>query len=205
MLRYDRDSLFAAMAATASEAEPEPPADLIAMRDSVAAAQEQWRTAEAAWNEAYSEQRDLSERMQGMNTASDEYFRLFRRFENLEDAVRQLDGEKTRYFDEFTALQSTYAARADSFNAVLASWEDVAFERYVEIVDSLAEAQGEELVDTTDAGGWAYFAVPRGDWWIYTRYPLPFEELYWNILYASGGGVDTLVLNDSNAEVRSTF
>ncbi len=73
-------------------------------------------------------------------------------------------------------------------------------------MDSLLEARGaEELYDTTDASGWAYVVVPGGQWWAYTRYELPFEELYWNVPYQSAGGADTLILNKSNADVRSIF
>ncbi len=76
---------------------------------------------------------------------------------------------------------------------------------YTEIVDSLVEARGEELVDTTNATGWADFSVPRGRWWVHTRTELVFEELYWNLPYGSTGGADTLVLNASNAETRPIF
>jgi len=192
------------LAQQAPEPEPLPPQDLVDLRDSVSVAQERWRETEGSWNDIRSELQSLSQRMEGMNRSSTEYFRLYRRFDDLEGQLWRLDREKQRYFDAYTELQRAYGTRADSFTAVLAAWEDIAFERYVELVDSLVEARGETLYDTTEAG-WAYFQVPRGGWWIYTRFELPFEELYWNVPYRSSGGADTLILDGSNAEVRPIF
>lgn len=206
LLPYDRDSLFEMLATTASDPEPQPPRDLIDLRDSVAVAQEEWTTAEAAWNDMRSQMQQLSDRMQNMDRASNEYAQAYRRFDDLDRQVRRLDRDKQGYFESFTALQGQYRARADSFNAVYEAWGDAAFDRYGEIVDSLLEARDiEELVDTTEAGGWALFSVPRGSWWVHTRAALVFEELYWNVPYQSAGGADTLVLNNANAQRRPIF
>jgi hypothetical protein len=205
LLPYDRDSIFAALASQGAEPEPQPPADLIELRDSVAIAQSSWTEAEAVWNDMRSELQSLSERMDRMDRASREYADAYRRFVDLEIQEARLDREKQRYFDSFTDLQGDYRAGADSFNAVLEAWGDLAFEDYGEIVDSLIEALGEELVDTAGPSGWAYFSVPRGHWWIHTRAKLVFEELYWNLPYESTGGADSLVLNNANADVRAIF
>jgi len=205
LVRYDRDSIFETLARQAPEPEPQPPQDLLDLRDSVSTAQERWRETEASWNDLRSELQSLYERMQRMNRATTEYAQAYRRFDDLDGQLRRLDRDKQRYFDRFTELQSAYTTRADSFSAVLAAWEDIAFERYAEIADSLLEAQGEELYDTTDAEGWVYFQAPRGHWWIHTRFELPFEELYWNVPYRSTGGADTVILNSSNAQLRPIF
>ena len=206
LLPYDRDSLFRVLATSASEPEPQPPTDLINLRDSVAVAQDQWTRAEGAWNDMRSQMQQLTDRMENMNRASTEYAQAYRQFDDLDRQVRRLDRDKQRYFESFTALQGQYRARADSFNAVYEAWGDIAFDRYGEIVDSLLEARDiEELVDTTDTGGWAFFSVPRGTWWVHTRAALVFNELYWNVTYPSTGGVDTLVLNNANAQIRDIF
>jgi hypothetical protein len=205
LLPYDRDSIFAALTREASEPEPRPPADLIELRDSVSIAQTRWTEAEAAWNDTRSELQALRDRMDAMDRSSREYANAYRQFDDLANQERRLNRDKQRYFDTYTALQDAYGTRADSFNAVLQSWGDAAFEDYGEIVDSLIEARGEELVDTTDASGWAHFIVPRGRWWVHTRAELVFQELYWNVPYVSEGGVDTLVLNTSNARIRPIF
>jgi len=205
LLKYDRDSIFSHLTSLASTPEPQPPLDLIQLRDSVAAAQIAWTEAEAAWNEGRSEMQTLSNRMENMNRTSNEYFAAYQQFDDLDVMVRRLDRAKQTYFETFTALQGTYRARADSFNAVTETWADMAFEDFGVIVDSLIEVRGEELVDTTDASGWAYFRVPRGNWWVHTRSKLVFEELYWNVLYNSTGGTDTLALNAPNAQTRPIF
>ncbi|KPK62756.1 MAG: hypothetical protein AMS21_07175 [Gemmatimonas sp. SG8_38_2] len=205
LLPYDRDEIFSELAGMASEPEPQPPADLIELRDSVSVAQARWTESEAAWNDMRSEMQTLSARMENMDRSSNEYFQAYQRFDDLDGQVRRLDREVRGYFDAFTELQGTYRARADSFNAVFAAWADATFEDYGEIVDSLSEVLGEELVDTADASGWAYVGVPRGNWWIHTRSVLVFEELYWNVPYNSAGGADTVVLNASNAQVRPIF
>jgi hypothetical protein len=204
-LPYDRDALFSALTAQATEPEPQPPADLIELRDSVSVARQRWTEAEASWNDVRSELQSLSERMRAMDRSSTEYARLFSQFDRLDSQVGRLERTQTRYFDEFTGLQGTYRARADSFNAVLQAWEERAFEDYGEVVDSLVEVLGEALEDTTDSSGWAVFRVPRGTWWIHTRSVLVFEELYWNVPYESTGGADTLVIDNSNAEVRPVY
>lgn len=206
LLPYDRDSIFAVLSQRAETQEPQPPQDLLVLRDSVAAARERWQSAETDWNEIRSELQGLSERMQGMSRSSNEYFQAFRRFEDLDAQVGRLEREQRQAFDQFTSMDSLYRARADSFSAVVRAWGDEAFEGFGQIVDSLLEATGrQELWDTTGSQGWAEFRVPRGDWWIYTRTELVFDELYWNVPYESAGGPDTVVLNRSNAEVRPVF
>lgn len=206
LLPYDRDSLFAALATQYAEPEPKPPAELLDLRDSISVAQERWRSSEAEWNEMRSELEALSERMKGMNRASRDYAQAFRRFDQLDGQLRRLDRSKQGYFDRFTELQSAYRAKADSFNAVVEGWGDSAFENFTEVVDSLVEERkASELYDTTDASGWAYFEVPKGRWWVHTRFELPFEELYWNVPYSSQGGADTLTLNKANAQLRPIF
>jgi uncharacterized protein YukE len=204
LLPYDRDSIFEALAAQAPEPEPQPPAALLELRDSLAVARARWTEAETAWNELRSELEELTKRMEKMDRASDEYFAAFRKWDELDAQVRRLDRVQKRYFDQFTELQGVYRALADSFNAVVTAWEEVAFEDFVSIVDSLMEDR-QELVDTTNASGWAYFRVPQGRWWIHTRAKLVFEELYWNLLYQSAGGADTVILNRANAEIRPIF
>jgi hypothetical protein len=205
MLPYDRDSIFELLAAQASEPEPQPPADLIELRDSVSAARTRWTEAETQWSESRAELLALRERMQAMDRSSTAYARAFLRFEDLDEQVRRLERLKDRYFTRFDELQGAYGARADSLNAVLMAWGDMAFDAYDDIVDSLTEMLGEELVDTTTVDGWAHFLVPRGTWWIHTRTELVFDELYWNLPYQSAGGADTLELSNSNAEVRPIF
>jgi hypothetical protein len=201
-LPFDRDSIFSALAAQAAEPEPQPPAELVELRDSVSSARQRWTDAESSWNAVRAELQSLSERMEDMDRSSAEYRDLYLQFDNLDAQVGRLERDKTRYFDAFTGLQESYQAQADSFGAVLQAWEERAFVDYNEITDSLFTVLGDMLEDTTDGSGWAPFSLRRGSWWIYARSRLVFNELYWNVPYQSMGGADTLVIEDSNAEVR---
>ncbi len=69
------------------------------------------------------------------------------------------------------------------------------------------QASGREiLADTTDATGRADFQADPGEWWVYGRYPLATEELYWNIPITLERGEPTeLRLNRGNAAVREIF
>lgn len=205
LLPYNRDSIFDLLEQRSDEPEPPIPEDLLALRDSVSEAQETWRAAEAEWNETRSELQELAEQLQGLDRSSDEYFQGFQRFEQLEAQEQRLNREKDSLFESFTQLQNRYNTRADSMEAVRDTWANIAFEDYNDIVDSLLEASGRaELWDTTDAGGWALFRAPKGEWWAHTRYALPYEELYWNV-HVGLTASDTLVLDPQNAELRPLF
>ncbi len=207
LLPYDRDSIFSVLTGRASRPEPQAPADLVELRDSIAVAQSRWRDAEASWNDSRSELQSISEKLKGLSRSSPQYFRLYQRFDDLEGQERRLNREKDRYFEAFTELQSVYNMRRDSFNAVVETWGDQVFADYGEIIDSLLKVGGrEELADTTDAAGWALFAPRSGRWYVHARSKLLFEELYWNHpIDVAGGTIDTLVLDESNAELRPIF
>lgn len=207
LLPYDRDSLFDALAARAPEPQPQIPADLLTLRDSVSQAQSEWRTAESQWNDVRSQLQTLSDSMKGMDRSSNQYFQAFQRFDKLDKQEEALNRQKDSLFKEFTGLQARYNERADSIKAVRQAWADRAFADYDEIADSLLKAIGrEEMWDTTGGGGWATFRAHAGRWWVHTRSPLPYEELYWNIpIELKGGTVDTLVLDSANAVFRPLF
>ena len=202
-LPYDRDSIFAAMAARADEPEPEIPQDLRDQFDQVIDAQQAWRDAEAQWSQVRDSLKQLSQQMEGLDRRSREYLELFDSFNELEKRVNALDQRRSRLFARFDSLQKATVERADSVQSVIRTWEDDAFEGYVAIVDSLVEARGAEVrTDTTGARGYATVNLPGGDWWVYARHtPGPFEELYWNV-HVMPAEADTLILDRENAEVR---
>lgn len=204
LLPFDRDSIFEVLTRQASAPEPPIPPDLMALRDSLAAARELWTQAESQWNAVRAEMQDLSGSMDGMNRGSREYVQAYGRFTDLESQERSLARAKDQAFAEYEALQGRYSARADSIKVVRFNWEDEAFARYGEIVDSLLEASGRQIhTDTTGGGGYAVFRVPAGRWHVYTRYELPFEELYFNLpVQIEAGQQDTLRLTRDTAEIR---
>lgn len=201
-LPYDRDSIFEALTARAEEPEPQMPDDLLDQYDQVQQAQQTWREAESRWAVFRDSLKQLSQAMEGLDRRSREYLQLFEQFNELEGQERQLNAQKDRLFERFDSLQKATVARADSMQAVIRSWEDVAFADYTEITDSILEARGVEIrEDTTGADGYASMSLPAGEWWAYTRYQLPFEEYYWNLRVDSVFG-DTIILSRENAEVR---
>jgi len=204
LLPFDRDSLFAELAASADSPEPQVPADLRQEFDEVLALQETWRTAETEWNEVRDELRTLSDRLRGMDQRAREYRQLFEQFNAMEGRVGRLDRERQAAFDEFTARQTTTQVRMDSVRAVVESWEDVAFQDYADIETDLLEALGREIVqDTTDATGFVTRRLPGGTWWVHARVAIPAGELYWNVPTEASG--DTLRLSPDNAERRLAF
>lgn len=202
-LPYDRDSLFAAMAAEAGSPEPQVPAAVRARLDSVQALQATWRTAETSWNEVRDSLRQVSERLANTDARSREYRQMFDQFNAMEGRERSLNRQRQAAFDEFTGLQTVTQAQLDSVRAVIQSWEDVAFADFADVQGALLSALGAEVhYDTTDANGMVTQSLGGGDWWVHTRVAGPSGELYWNVL---SGSVDTLRLNPGNAERRLAF
>lgn len=204
LLPFDRDSLFAELAADADSPEPQVPADLRQEFDEVLALQETWRAAESEWSELRDELRTLSDRLRGMDQRAREYRQLFEQFNTMESRVNRLDRERQAAFDEFTARQTATQTRMDSVRAVIEAWEDVAFQDYTDIEAQLLEALGREIFqDTTDASGFVTRRLPSGTWWAHARVAIPAGELYWNVPTEATG--DTLRLSPDNAERRLAF
>lgn len=204
-LPFDRDSIFTALAAEASEPEPEMPDDLQDTFDEVGDLRDEWRNAEQEWAQLRDSLESLSDSMEALDTRSREYREMYQAFDELEPQVQALNQQKNQAFAQFDSLQRTATQRVDSVQAVIRSWEDEAFRDYGEIVDSIMQARDAEIrEDTTDAQGVARTSLPGGAWWVHTRYELPFEELYWN-LRVDTLTVDTLRLSRENAEIRLTM
>lgn len=201
-LPYDRDSIFNVLTEQASEPEPQPPEDLVEQYEEVQAAQQTWREAESNWAVLRDSLKTLTQQMEGLDRRSREYLQLFEQYNELEGQERQLNSQKDQLFERFDSLQKSTVSRADSMEAVIGAWEEVAFEDYMDITDSILEARGVEIQeDTTGTDGYAATGLSGGEWWVYTRYQLPFEELYWNLRVDTVFG-DTIILSRENAEVR---
>lgn len=201
-LPYNRDSIFSALAETADEPEPQVPQDLQDTFSEVSDLREQWRTAEQEWAVVRDSLQELSDSLDQLDTRSREYFALFQEFEELEAREQALDRQKDQAFQRFDSLQRAANERVDSIQSVILAWEDEAFRGYVDIVDSILQAREAEVrEDTTNAQGIVRASLPGGAWWVYTRYEMPFEELYWNVRVDTLEG-DTLRLDRGNADVR---
>ena len=203
-LPFDRDSLFAALAAAAGQPEPQVPAQLRQEFDSVLVLQQAWTVAEGSWNEVRDSLRQLSERMRRMDQRAREYRPLFERFNAMEGREGRLNRQRANAFEAFTNLQETNQRRLDSVRAVLEAWEDIAFQDYADVEAELLADLGTEIAyDTTDATGSLTRRLPGGAWWVHARVAIPAGELYWNV--RTDPSADTLRLSPENAVRRLVF
>lgn len=201
-LPFNRDSVFRALGERADRPEPRIPEDLQTAFDSVAVLQETWRQAESRWGEVRDSLQQLSNRLRGMDPRGRAYAEQFQRWNQLEQRETALNRQRQEAFARFDQLQQTALGRADSVRAVIEAWEDVAFADYATIMDSILEASGRQVYeDTTDASGTVTRRLRGGTWWVHTRLPIPFAELYWNVPI-DPAETDTLRLTPENAEQR---
>ena len=210
LLPYDRDAVFDSLEAAAATPEPPIPADLLAAQQTVREAQEAHSQAEARWQTVRDSLRVLSEATQRLSQqnlrGTPQYQQAYNAFNALDPQEGQLRAQAEAAFDRFTSLQEATIERADSVRVVREVWADEAFRDFQEVVDAhLARSGREELADTTNAAGVANFRAPAGQWWVYARYTLPYEELYWNLPVEVTGDGAQVQLTAENAERRPVF
>lgn len=201
-LPYDRDAIFDSLRAAYATPEPEVPQELSALRDSIAAANQQWSTMNARWAEGLDSLRILRGAMDQIPRMNPRYLPMFNRFNALEREVNAAKQASDQSFARFEALNARYAARAEETGLAREQWADAAYADVDRVIDArLRDLRLQPVVDTTDANGVVQFrGLRRGDWWIHARYDLPFDELYWNVPLAEGE--QQLELTRQNAEVR---
>jgi hypothetical protein len=207
LLPYDRDAIFDSLEAAHPTPEPPIPPDLLQQQQAVIAAQQAHSVAEARWGTLRDSLRTLSERTTQMQRqglrGTPQYRAAFEAFDRLAAQEERVKQESDAAFARFTALQEASIARADSVRVVQEAWAEEAFRDFQTIVDARLEAMGrEEFADTTSAAGAAVFRVPEGQWWVYARYTLPYEELYWNEPIEVSGDSTHILLSEENAERR---
>lgn len=204
-LPYDRDAIFDSLAAAFGTPEPEIPQDLLEAQSRLAGLQEEWRDAETEWNNGRSRLQEINSELQGMSRGEARYRLLFREFEDQERVVRNAEGIKDGAFQRFTALQDSLVVQTQTIRAQRDGWGDEAFADFGDVALAKARASGRQpAADTTDANGVAGpVDLKAGAWWVHARYPLAFEELYWNVPVAVEGKEPVPVrLTRENAQVR---
>jgi hypothetical protein len=208
LLPYDRDAIFDSLEQAYAEPEPTIPPDLLAQRDEIIQAERAWRQAEDRWSlardSALALSRELERMGQAGQRATPQYQQQFRAFERLEADSRAAQQRSQAAFARYDQLQRTFLTRADSVRVVREQWADRAFADFDRVINSRLRQTGrEEYADTTDASGVVRFrGVPQGRWWVYARYTLPFEELYWNVPLEVAGDSVGVTLTRQNAEAR---
>lgn len=208
LLPYDRDAIFDSLEAAYAEPEPAIPQDLLEQQQEIIRLESEWRQAEDRWSEARDSLQALSRELERMGQqglrATPQYQQLFRQFERLESEVRQVQQRSQSAFQRYDQLQQQFLSRADSVRVIREAWAERAYADYDRVVnDRLRQMGREEYADTTDAAGTVRFrGVPRGRWWVYARYTLPFEELYWNIPIEVNADSVGITLTRENAQPR---
>ncbi len=204
LVPFDRDQVFDSLAKAYSQPEPQIPDSLVKLQGEIAQAQQASQDAEQAWQDARDSLQTISKKMQAMNRASAEYRVLFNDFDNLDQREKTARRAMDQAFREFTDLQSRFTAQSQEIKAKREAWADEAFAAVDSVMAARADEMGRDLLaDTTDAQGTARLHPKKGQWWVYARYELPYNELYWNVpVEVKGGDPITVLLNRENAKVR---
>ncbi len=207
LLPFDRDLLLDSMAAAAPRPEPGFPMELQIMQDSLFAAQNTQREAEAEWLALRERLQQISREMRQFSPAEGQYRVLFNEFNDLEGRVSAAEGRQNDAFRRVEDLQSRVLGDLNEARVLQENWEDEAFADYYTVMAGrLQETRGEILLENTDGIGQVSFPVKRaGTYWVHARYRLPTEELYWNIAIEVGGDPVELRLTRENAEIRRAF
>ncbi|HSJ10608.1 MAG TPA: hypothetical protein VK928_11870 [Longimicrobiales bacterium] len=201
---YDRDAVFDSLRSAYSVPEPEIPAALSSLQDSIAQAQTQWTQAEAQWGAGRDSLQQLLTAMNRVGRMNPQYLPMFNAYNALDSQVQAADRARTQSFNRFEALQSRYSTWADSIRRTREQWGDAAFADVDQALEArLKAANRPQVYDTTDANGIARLrGLRRGEYWIHARYDLPFEELYWNVRVEVAGEPVQVQLTRQTAQVR---
>lgn len=206
LLPYDRDHIFDSLTAEADVPEPGIPAELLAAQEEIARAQQEWRDATDRMNIVRDTMRKLNEELAQLNPAMNIYREIFAEFERWERQEASSRGAVGALFNRFDSLQKATIQQMDSVSNEREAWADLAFMDVGVVIDARIEETGlEDAADTTgvEGPGVAVFDVPPGEYWVYTRYELPYNELYWNVPVTVARGEPVLVrLSRENAELR---
>jgi hypothetical protein len=207
LLPYDRDVIFDSLEAAYPEPEPQVPDSVLRLREEMIAAQAAWQRAEARWNEVRDSMRLIRDQMEQLSRTSPQYRVLYLDFDRLEAEERQINRVREAEFARYDRLQKQLAAQLREIRLKQEAWADRAFAPVDSIIAARLKALGrEEVSDTTDASGSIRVKVPKGQWWVYARYSLANEELYWNVpVEVTGGEPQVVELTRQNAEVRPRY
>lgn len=204
LLPYNRDQVFDSLEQAHPEPEPPIPDSLLAAREEVAQAQREWRQAEARWNRLRDTLQAISQTMEQYNRGESRYVELFRQFQDMEGQLSNAEEEMNQAFERFDSLQQGIIEQSEQIRTRRQDWADDAFADAVQVIEAKIEEAGREpVIDTTDANGTVTFEAPPGQWWVHTRYELPYTELYWNEPITIERGEPTeITLSRENAEER---
>jgi len=204
VIPFDRDLVFDSLTGAFSTPEPEIPADLLAAKEEIAAAQAEWNTAEATWGNGRERLQEIVDEMEPLNRGEGRYNVLYREWQDVDAQVARAERVKEQAFRRFTDLQGGYLQRRDSMNLILGQWADEAYAPAFDVFALKLQESGQDIVlDTTNAQGYALVDVPPGQWWVHAFYEEAYSELYWNIpITVVRGDPVPVRLTRESAEIR---
>lgn len=207
LLPYDRDHVFDSLTRVAPTPEPEIPDELLAARDEIAEAQREWSETESRVGVLRDTIQKLRSQMNELNPAMNAYKELFQQVDPMITELEQRDRNVAALFERFNDLQQANIEQMNEVRAARDNWADQAFRDVGEVITALIEASGlDEAADTTGVDGAALVELAPGQYWVYARYELLYDELYWNLPVTVERGNPVVVrLNRANATMRPIF
>ncbi|MGI9041166.1 MAG: hypothetical protein ACR2HK_08715 [Gemmatimonadales bacterium] len=183
-LPYDRDSVLAALAASAASPRPST-AELDSLFHDFRAPFTSYSGTISKLDRLRDSTAVLQTRLDSMPRNSPEYRRLYAAFARLTDSLVAAQGQSERARIGLDRARAGFVPRAESLRTELRQWEDTTYAGYDSIVRNLALRRGRDgISDTTGADGWAHLQLRGGPWWIYGRSwdaTDPNAEWYWNL------------------------
>lgn len=206
LIPFNRDEVFDSITTAFGTPEPDPPADLLAAREEVQAAQAEWDEANRRWATIRDTLQKLNDAMEQYSRGEARYVALFREWQEWDSQYAAAEDEVDRTFGSFDELQRGTIRQSDSVRILQENWAEDAFADIGEVFSAKQRATGLDwVVDTTDANGVARgnLLVAPGQYWVHARYELAYTELYWNFpITVEGGEPMTVQLTRANAEER---
>ena len=205
LLPFDRDRVFDSLTTAAPMPEPMMPAELVAARDEIAELQQAWTAEEDRVATLREDINRLDAQLQGLNRAMNEYKRIYDQVAPMHDELPRAETRARSLFDQFNALQQANIEQLDAFKIEQENWADQAFRDVPDVFAALTDGSGlEQHWDTTGADGTAVVEkLAPGQYWVYARYELLYDALYWNVPVTVERGDPVVVrLTRANAVLR---
>lgn len=206
-LPYDRDRVFDSLSQAAPTPEPQIPAELLEARDEIAEAQRAWSAASAREAELRDTISTLNDKLLQLNPAMNDYKEIFTQVDPMITQHEGLERQVQSLFETFNDLQQANLERMDAVRIEQENWANQAFSAIGDVIAAHIDASGlDEAADTTGVEGTAMVELPPGQYWVYARYELLYDELYWNVPVTVERGDPVVVrLTRANAERRPIF
>jgi hypothetical protein len=203
-LPYDRDSVLAALEASAASPRP----DTTAL-DSLFRA---FRVPFINYTQTIQRTERLRDTLDQLRARIDSlprsdpaYRDLYAGFSRLNDSLEAGQKQAERARQELDRARAQFIERSETLRARVRHWEDSTYRGYDSITRNLAARRRQDpRTDTTGGDGWARFHLPPGAWWVYGRSwdaTDPNTEWYWNVPASD----DTILLSSRTGRQRRRY